>query len=129
MKIVIIILCFLNIALASTKWSGLSVGETYRLGKELNLQTGSESKILLSKGSRVKLIESEDLDMIKVNFQRYQLENCENKNYKNLETELELINNKKSKKQTHSVGVNLSKGCILEVFVEKKDTSLESFLK
>lgn len=104
----------------NTKWRELKPGERYKLSQEIKFE---DSKFTIQKGTRLKLIESTPLNMIKVQLLRYQVANCEKQN---LETDLELVPVKGNKDA--AVGVNLSKGCILEVFVEKKDLGGESLL-
>jgi len=111
-----------NLEAAQNSWSELKPGERYRLNQEITLQS-KEKAIHIKKGTKVKLIESTQLNMIKVHLQRYEVDDCI---AESVESDLELVNIK-GNKQT-SVGVNMSKGCILEVFVEKKDFQKQSLV-
>lgn len=104
-------------ASAVSNWQSLVEGENYKLKKSLTIP--SSGKILeIKRGTSLKLVKSTSLTMIKVNHQKYQIKNCKNSMQ---ETELELIPVSQEGQEPVSVGVNLLKGCFLEIFVENKD--------
>jgi hypothetical protein len=116
------LLVFSELSFAST-WQSISEGKSYKLKQDLKIE-GENKALLLSKGTRLRALEVSELNMIKVNFQKYKVQNCPDKT---LETELELVPVKVEGKKL-SVGINMTKGCILEVFVENKDVEEASFL-
>lgn len=120
--IALMTLCMSYSSFASNvSWDTQSKNTEYRTTKKLELLL-EESKLIIAKGSKVKLVEYSELSMIKVHLFKYKLETC---SQPSKESDLELIETSKN----ISVGVNLAKECILEVFVELKDHNSESFLK
>jgi hypothetical protein len=106
---------------ATLNWSDLVEGSKYKLSKKINFQN-IDSNISFPKNTQLKLIETSELSMIKVHLYKYQILNCR---HETVESDLELV---KSSREV-SVGVNLVKRCILEIFVELKDYQTKSFLK
>jgi hypothetical protein len=103
--------------LATSNWQSVVEGENYKLKESLTIP--SKGKILeIKRGTSLKLVKSTSLNMIKVNHQKYQIKNCKNSMQ---ESELELIPVPQKGQGSVSVGVNLLKGCFLEIFVENKD--------
>lgn len=113
-------------AYATTNWRSLSAGQSYKLKKSIEMK---ESKLKLSAGTTLKLVEKSDLNMIKVTHFKYKINNCKNRERRELmkDSSIELvpINNKLN--GGISVGVNFAKNCILEVFVEESDTKSQTF--
>ena len=64
--------------------------------------------------------------MIKVHLHKYELPGC---TLGAIETDLQLIPVKKRSNKKTSVGVNLLKGCRLEIFVDMEEYSTISFLE
>lgn len=120
--LILIVFSFNASALMSNTWDKLEPGNRYKLNQNLKFNN-KDKKVVFKKGTRLKLVESTSLNMIKVQLQRYKIDNCESEN---LQTDLEFVpvNGDEQK----AVGVNLSKGCILEVFVEKKNLGHESLV-
>jgi hypothetical protein len=106
---------------APLSWSELAEGSKYKLSKKIVFQI-VDSEVSFPKDTQLKLIETSELSMIKVHLYKYEILNCSKRT---IESDLELIQSSKNV----SVGVNLAKKCILEVFVELKDYKTKSFLK
>lgn len=106
------------------KWSGLKIGQIYQSDINLILDLSTNAEKNIPKNSEFKLIESSELNMIKVRLHKFHWLNCLDENHK--EVELTLI---KSNAMKGTVGVNLTKDCIVEVFIEKKDYNTVSFFK
>ena len=102
----------------SIDWNTLKVGDKYALDKRIEFQI-NDSKIEFNKNTTVELLEASELSMIKVHLFKYKISEC---SQKNIESDLELV---ESSEDT-SVGVNLVKDCVLEVFVELKDYKTKS---
>ena len=123
-KLLILISLFFSYPiLAASNWQTVKEGENYKLKKSLAIK--SHGKVLkIKRGTSLKLVKTTSLNMIKVNHQKYQIKNCKNKK---LETELELVPVSQKNQDSVSVGVNLVKGCFLEIFVENKDIKANNF--
>lgn len=105
----------------ASNWNNLSPGQSYKLKENLKI---TESNLNLKKGTSLKLVEKSDLNMIKIKFFKYQINNCQTQNK---ESALELVKIKQSQKDKVSVGVTLAKDCMLEVFVQESDFKSETF--
>lgn len=105
----------------ASSWNNLSPGKSYKLKENITI---NKSKLNLAKGTSLKLVEKSDLNMIKIKFFKYQINNC---NTGNQETALELIPVEQSLSEKVSVGVTLAKDCMLEVFVQESDFKSETF--
>lgn len=105
-----LILLASNAARASN-WMSLNPGNSYQL---------KNSVLSLKTGTRLKLVEKSDLVMMKMKLHKYKINNCE---LPQKETNLELV----AINADISVGVTLAKNCILEVFVQEKDSKTETF--
>jgi hypothetical protein len=123
-KIILLLSLFIGYpALAASNWQTVIEGENYKLKKPLDIK--SNGKVLqIKRGTSLKLVKTTTLNMIKVSHQKYQIKNCKNTK---LETEVELIPVSQKNKEIVSVGVNLVKGCFLEIFVENKDIKANNF--
>ena len=116
------VLIALNAGAAQKSWDKLKTGERYKLIQNLNFQS-KDRTFRIKKGTKLRLVENTSLSMIKVQLHRYKIDNCVEGD---LESDLELVSIKGNKDL--SVGMNMSKGCILEVFVEKKDFKNKSLV-
>lgn len=114
-------ICVGGYAADNNAWKDLIKGERYKLGQSIKFE---DTGFSIKKGTRVKLIESTPLNMIKVQLHRYKISDCSKKE---VETDLAMVSVRGDKDA--AVGINMSKGCILEVFVEKKDLNKESLLQ
>lgn len=117
--IVLISLLFSNFAFAKSNWSDQEVGTEYKLDRSITLRV-DESQYTLPAGTKFELVKKEALNMLKVYFHQYKINNCPSSR---LETDLELVQVGSS-----SIGVNLAKGCIVEVYVDLPDYDSLSFL-
>ena len=126
MKLLAIVftLMFSISALASV-WSTQKVSKTYKLKNEIKL-TYIDEEITIKKGTLLELVEVSELTMIKVHLHKFRLDKC---SYRNIETDLELINVKQPNSSTTSVGVNLSRGCKVEVFIDMDEYNTHSFFE
>ena len=108
----------------SIKWQSQEVNSAYKTIKLITLQL-DEKLYAIPKGSRFELIEISNLNMIKVHLHKYKISNCP---ANNIETDLQLILVKQPRGST-SVGVNLTRGCVVEVFIDMKEYNTNSFLE
>ena len=105
----------------ASNWSSLSLGESYELKDNIKM---SESKLNIKAGTRLKLVERQDLNMIKVKLFKYKINDCKEMAQ---ETAIELVPIDQREKEGVSVGVTLAKNCMLEVFVQESDSKSETF--
>lgn len=105
----------------ASNWNNLSTGKYYKLKENIEI---NKSKLKLAKGTSLKLVEKSDLNMIKVKFFKYQINNCKAQTQ---ETALELVPIRQSLNQKISVGVTLAKDCMLEIYVQESDSKSETF--
>lgn len=114
-----------NGAQAANDWSSLSPGEFYELKESLEI---SESKLNLKAGTKLKLVEKSDLNMIKVKHFKYKINDCKLYGSAALnETAIELIPVDHLSNEGVSVGVNVAKDCMLEVYVQESDSKSQTF--
>ena len=115
-----------NFALASSvKWKRQEVNKEYKLLTGFKLQL-DEQEFTIPKGTRFDLMEISALNMIKVHLHKYKINNCP---AKNIETDLQLVNVPQSHRGKTSVGVNLTRGCIIEIFIDMEEYNTPSLLK
>lgn len=126
LAIVVITISLLNISYAqSLKWNSLDKGKIYKSTQIIKLQL-DESFFELPKGTNFELVEISDLNMIKVHLHKYKISNCPSKR---METDLQLISIEKPNRRKTSVGMNLTKRCIAEVFIDMDEYNTYSFLE
>lgn len=118
--------CYSTIANASgLGWGRLELDRTYYASQSMTLHL-DENTYSIKKNTPMKLIEVSTLTMIKVVLHKFKINNCP---ATDLETDLELVNIPQNDSSKTTVGVNLAKSCILEVFVEAKDVQTLSFVQ
>jgi hypothetical protein len=122
--IYICLLLFAQVGFSAVKWDAQEVNTTYKLNKKITLQL-DDKKYDIVKDTQFELVEVSDLNMIKVHLHKYKINNCPSPN---IETDLQLINIRQSSRRRTSVGVNLTRNCIVEIFVDMKEYSTLSFL-
>ena len=122
----ILILSVSTISFANTiTWKKVEIEQTYILNQTIIVNTESaQSKI--AEGTKISLIEVKTLPMLKVKSHKYQLGQCTNSN---LSTDLELVSIKQPNGNSHSVGINFTKGCVLDVYIDLDELEAISFLK
>ena len=79
---ILLIFSFNASALMSNTWDKLEPGNRYKLNQNLKFNN-KDKKVVFKKGTRLKLVESTSLNMIKVQLQRYKIDNCETIFWKN----------------------------------------------
>lgn len=124
MKYIIYSLLLGQSAFAAIKWSDQELNSTYKLNKEITLYL-DDQKFVFAKDAMFSLTESSDLNMIKVHLHKYKVSNCP---ASNVETDLQLINIIQRDRSSTSVGVNLTRNCIVEIFIDMKEYDTLSFL-
>lgn len=104
-------------------WNAQELNRVYKINKKIELQHDGET-FILPKNSYFELIEKSKLSMIKVHLHKYSISNCPSRE---LETDLELIQVDQPDNIKTSVGVNLTKECRVEIFIDMKEYQTTSF--
>lgn len=122
--LVILIFTFNAFAQQNYRWSDLVEGETYRIDRDIEMDY-AKNLYKVSKGQLLKLQNVKPLPMINVYMAEFHVTKCTDTN---MTTEMILVEVKQPDSKVVSVGVDLTYGCKLEVFIEKKDYSSKSIL-
>ena len=122
--IIIFLFSFSTLAQQTYRWSDLVEGESYRIDRNLELEL-SKNFYKIKKGQALKLQNVKPLPMINVYMAEFLVSKCTDNN---LTTEMILVEVKQPDSKMVSVGVDMTYGCKLEVFIEKKDYSSKSVL-
>lgn len=109
---------------ANLNWQDLRSDEALVLTQKLPLETADGKSLEIAAGSKVSVTEVLPLDGIDVVDADLKLENCEAE----LASEMAIILPEGGAEKSE-VGVQLSKGCELEVFIEVKDFGGISFFE
>lgn len=118
---------FQNVSAAVVNWKNQKVNTTFKTIKTLELEYEMEgNSFILPRGTVFELFEVSKLNMIKVHLHKYKISNCPSPNK---ETDLQLIPVEQLNNSKTSVGVNLTRGCIIEVFIDMKEYNTMSFLE
>ena len=123
----ILSLMLLSSPLFATTWNDLEISSQYKINQSFQLPQLERSHSLLdiNIGDQVVLKEVVGLDMINVTLYRFDYKNCPGPSMK---TEMEIIPVKNTAPVVE-VGAQLELECILEIFIENKDTLTESFFE
>lgn len=122
--LLIFIFSFNILAQQTYRWSDLVEGESYRIDRTIEMDF-AKSVFRVSKGQSLKLQNIKPLPMIDVYMAEFHVSKCTDNN---MTTEMILVEVKQPNNKLVSVGVDLTYGCKLEVFIEKKDYSSKSIL-
>lgn len=122
--LIIFILSFNVLAQQTYRWSDLVEGETYRIDRNIEMDY-AKSVFQVTKGQLLKLQDLKPLPMINVYMAEFHVSKCTNND---MTTEMILVEVKQPNSKVISVGVDLTYGCKLEIFIEKKDYSSKSIL-
>ncbi len=127
MKYIIILgLLWSSIANAQViKWKGQSEGTVYKSTKSITLYQ-DERKIVIPAGTKYELYEVSALNMIKVHLHKYKIDNCPGAD---IETDLQLFPITQPNRSKISVGINIGKGCNVEIFIDMNEYNTYSHLK
>ena len=120
-------LMLLSFPLFATTWNDLEILSLYKINQAFQLPQLERSHSLLdiNVGDQVVLKEVVGLDMINVALYRFEYKNCPGTSMK---TEMEIIPVKNTAPVVE-VGAQLELECMLEIFIENKDTLTESFFE
>jgi hypothetical protein len=120
-------LCLLSFQLQAVSWNDLEISNQYKINQQLQLRQieRSGSMLEISAQESFSLKEVIGLDMINVSLYRLQYKNCPGPAMK---TEMEIIAVKNTAPVVE-VGAQLELECMLEIFIENKDTLTESFFE
>lgn len=121
----IVLFLAVHVARANTlPWNKVEIEQTYKLSQTLKL-TGPSNSFTIPASTKLSLVDVSNLPMLKVKFHKYQLEKC---NFNRTNTDLELVNIEQPEGELKPVGVNISKGCTLDIYIDLEDQTTYSFL-
>ena len=120
-------LMLLSFPIFATTWNDLEISSKYKINQAFQLPQMERSHSLLdvSVGDEVILKEVVGLDVINVALYRFEYKKCPGTAMK---TEMEIIPVKNTTPVVE-VGAQLELECMLEIFIENKDTLTESFFE
>lgn len=119
-NLLFIILVTPSLAIAGLPWADIVTETTYSLDKTFKIKN---TNISFPKGSVINVIERAPVNMIKVEMFKVEVKNCQ---YPEVTSSLELYELPQTNGSKVIVGVEVSKGCKLEMFVELKDLNTSS---
>ena len=117
MKFLIYIISFFVISFnshAARTWANISIEDSVFLAKDLQIVN---SELSFNRSARLKITEISLMEMINVYLFKAKAETC---SLPEATSELELYYVSQSSGKT-TIGIELLKNCILEIYVEKKD--------
>lgn len=112
-------------AFSQKSWSSLKKGDSYKTTRSFNLFL-DEREFSFQENTKLTLKETIKDNSIKVYIHKFNVSPCPGKN---IQSDLELIEVPQQNGVSSSVGVSLSRGCSLEVFVDMSEYNTLSFLK
>ena len=119
--ILFITLMIPSLAMANIPWTDIVTETTYTFEKTFKIKN---TNISFRKGSVVNVTERAPLNMIQVEMFKMEVKNCQ---YPEVTSGLELYPIRQPNGTTTTIGIEVSKGCKLEMFVELKDLNTNSF--
>lgn len=130
MKIILsILLAITSNAFASDLvWSDLVKGNTYTLTQTIGLEKlDTKTKAEVPAGASLRLEDRMSLPMIKVELYKFDLSKyCDDND---LTTDISLIEIKQPNGKIITVGADIAEDCLLEVYLETKDSFTTSIFK
>jgi len=109
---------------SNANWGTQKINTKYNTIKDIKLMQNTVS-ITIPSGSQLELIEATELNVIKVHLHKYKISPCPSSKQ---ETDLELVEVEQLNSPDTTVGVNLTKGCRIEVFIDVQEYTTMSFL-
>ena len=117
--ILFVVLFSTNLLAANKSWDNLVVGESYTIDRNIDLER-NKLNLLIPVNAKIAMIEKMPLPMIKVDLYKFSLgKYCSDNDFT---SEINLIDINQPNGKLTTIGVDIAEDCILEVFVETKDT-------
>ncbi|MEX0798608.1 MAG: hypothetical protein WEB87_03785 [Bacteriovoracaceae bacterium] len=107
------------------KWADLVESRTYKIDREIEL-TYNKSSMIIKANEELKLLEFRPLPMINVFLAEFKTLSCSDFSFS---SEMILLEVAQDTGPSVSVGVDMAKNCVLEVFIEKKDYNAVSIFR
>lgn len=116
MRILIITICFLMVlpAFAARTWTSIEAGDQIYLISDLQIKN---TNLLLKRNSSLRVKEVVPMDLISVVMYKVQAISCPGPS---LTSELDLYSVRQATGSV-TVGIELTRGCVLEIYVENTD--------
>jgi len=113
---------FSALATTAKNWNDLETGLVYNSDQEIELM-GDDSTLVINTNTALTFLGKIPLGAIKVQLYKFKVSTCTDTA---METELELINIQQPRGVDIVAGVELAENCILELFIETKDSNTVS---
>lgn len=108
-----------NIFAANKSWENLVVENFYIIDRSIELER-NKLNLSIPANAKIQLVEKMPLPMIKVDLYKFSLgKYCSDNDFT---SEIILIDVQQPSNKLATIGVDIAEDCILEVFVETKDT-------
>ena len=107
------------------KWADLVESRTYKIDRNIELSLNGKTQ-KINANEELKLLDFRPLSMINVFLAEFKVLNCKNGNFA---SEIAIVEVDQPSGEIVSVGLDMAKKCILEVFVEKKDYNAISIIR
>lgn len=107
------------------KWADLVESRTYKIDRNIELSLNGKTQ-KINANEELKLLDFRPLSMINVFLAEFKVLNCKNGNFA---SEMAIVEVDQPSGEIVSVGLDMAKKCILEVFVEKKDYNAISIIR
>ena len=120
-NLIFLVLMIPSLAVAGLPWADIVTETSYSLDKTFKIKN---TAISFAKGSVINVIERAPVTMIQVERFKVEVKSCQ---YPDITSELELYEIVQPNGTKTTVGIEVSKGCTLEMFVELKDLNTKSF--
>jgi hypothetical protein len=124
MMVMILTLMSHNI-FANLNWNNLKISKDYRTSRAFSLYL-DDKEFLFPAEAKLTLKKVTRDNSIKVYIHRFKISICPGQT---IESDLELLEIKQPQGIATSVGINLSRGCILEIFVDMDEYKTQSIIK
>ncbi|MBC74888.1 MAG: hypothetical protein CME64_02625 [Halobacteriovoraceae bacterium] len=107
------------------KWADLVESRTYKVDRDIELSYNAKTYQLRAQ-DELKLLDFRPLSMINVFLAEFKILNCKDGNFS---SEMVILEVDQPSGKAASVGVDMAKKCVLEIFVEKKDYNAISIIR
>lgn len=121
--LVLVLLISVNAFSAVKNWNDLVINQIYKIDQTIELEKNL-SNIIVPVNANLKFVEKLPMPMIKVDLYKFDISSyCSDQEFS---SEIKLIDIKQPSGKIITIGADVAEDCILEIFVETKDTYTQS---
>lgn len=121
--LVLVLLISVNAFSAVKNWNDLVINQIYKIDQTIELEKNL-SNIIVPINANLKFVEKLPMPMIKVDLYKFDISSyCSDQEFS---SEIKLIDIKQPSGKIITIGADVAEDCILEIFVETKDTYTQS---